>query len=237
LLGENDDEIPPDADLLQLSRSAFKSRLERFSKKELRAHFGSDNIDEIKGKLAKFSEYETKAEEERRKTLSEQDRLKEDIDKATKRAEAAEQRAQQLEETHQFEQEETKMSRLAERFIDPDYIDAELSAFAKHLRKTYTKEQAEKLTEKDFEEYWTKRVEAKPKLAKDYEEKIKKAAGDGKTPETPPKPPLTNGAAPNKPGSAAPSGGAQPKTYSPSGPNAMSTAEARQKAGAEGYRW
>src|SRR5260370_36360512 len=45
-IGEEDD-IPEDADLLQLSKKALNARLLRHTKKELRERFGTDDLDDV----------------------------------------------------------------------------------------------------------------------------------------------------------------------------------------------
>src|SRR5580700_2962800 len=50
-----EDDIPDDADLLELPRRALDSRLARHTKSQLQQRFGTSDFDEIKGKLDRLT--------------------------------------------------------------------------------------------------------------------------------------------------------------------------------------
>lgn len=231
VLTDADDDIPAEGEMFSLSRVALKARLERYSRKQLRDRFGTDDPDAIQAKLGRAEELERQEEDRKRAAMTEQERLKADLAASEQRAQAAEARARDVEERHVFQAEEQHMTSMASKYIDPDYVDAELTGFAKHLRKSYTAEQLAKLTDSDFEKYWQERVAAKPKLARDYEEKFRAQP-------PPPAKGLNNGVDPSaKPAPAKSGGDGGAKRFSPGAPGALSSGQARKEAAKEGFRW
>lgn len=101
-LDGDSDEIPEDNDLFQLSKSALNKRLQRHTKRELRERFGSDDPEEIKAKLDRLADFEKKAEEERRASLSREEQLKEDLAREKKAREDAEKKAQRAQDQQVF---------------------------------------------------------------------------------------------------------------------------------------
>jgi hypothetical protein len=241
LLADTDDDIPADADLLELSRAGLKSRLDRYSKKQLKEMFGTDNADEIKAAIAERDSLKQAAEAKRLADLSETDRLREQTAQAVKRAETAESRATQLEEDYAVAGEERRISKILRKHMDPDYVPYERKLLASYLANATDDElkEADALVEK-----WVKdRVVAKPIVAR------KSAAAPAPvdtlgappvaTPGSPaaaPAPvaaPLSTGPDPNAVRPAAPGGTHQGaalagKTPEPGKPNSMSAAEYRQ---------
>lgn len=224
----DDDDLPNDSQLLELSSAALAKRLKRHSSKELREHFGTSDPEEIKAKLAKLADYESKEEEARRARLEEKTRLEEDLAKERTRAEAAEARAKSVQEERIVEKEERRISRLAEKHVDPDYVEDVLPKLRSHLLETYSEKQLSKLTDSDIESFFKKLVESKPKLGKDFSAPVVEA----KKPETKP---LTNGVGDARPAPA--SAASTAPEYRPGKPNSMSRAEAKAAAAKEGLHW
>jgi hypothetical protein len=222
-LTDADDDVPAEGELFQLSRGALKSRLERYSRRQLRERFGTDDPDAIKVKLDRAAELERQEDERKRAAMSEQDRLKADLAAAELRNQETEARLREVTDQRTYDAAETRLSRIAERFIDPDYVDPELTAYAKHLRTAYSKEDLAKLSDADIEKYFKERVEKKPKLAKDF----------GVAPPKPPVAPLNNGVTTNdKPPPAPPPNG---KKFAPGA--GLTPQQARAEASKLGYRW
>jgi hypothetical protein len=225
-LGAEDD-IPDDADLLQLSRPAFKQRLSRHTKGELKARFGSDDFDDIKKRLDRAAELETAEEARNREAMSDRERLEADLAKANARADDNERRYLKSVEDRVVDKEEQRIIKLAEEYIDPDYVDVLLPKLAKHLKSNYTDAELKKVKNKDISKWFQDQIAAKPKLAKDFERPIEKKVV---------KQPHTNGARTEKKPSKE-SGSSQQTNFSPNAPNAMSRAEAKKKAAEAGYNW
>jgi hypothetical protein len=224
---KDDDEIPENVDLVELSPRALKSRLTRHTKKELKSRFGTDDFDEIEKKLKDYETLQGKQEEERKAKLSETEKLKEDNAKLTKDLETARGEARSVKEQREFEKFDTQISSVAEKYLDPDYIEDELPKLARHLNATLSKREkktlkGDKLT-KVVESYFKERIKAKPKLAKDATVEVKQTTK------------LTSGADTNgKPTNA---DGKTEKTFAPNKANSMNKGEAREAMRKEGYHY
>ena len=101
LLGKDDD-IPEDAELVQMSKAALSKRLARHTKKELRERFGTDDPDKIKSELEELKTLREERESKRRADMSEIERAKEDAAKEKKKREEAEAELQRERDTQIF---------------------------------------------------------------------------------------------------------------------------------------
>lgn len=244
-LGDDDDEIPEGASLLQLSRNALSKRLDRATKKQLKAQFGTDNVDEIKAKLQKAQEYERSQEEQRRAQLSEVDRWKEDADSWKRKYSDLETKVKNERRASMISTEHNRVTSIAKEFLDADYLDTELPIFARELSSKYSRQEMEQLGDDAIRAYFKKRIEAKPKLAKDYGATTPPAAETQQQQQVeekkPPTVPANNGVRENERPTARTEGSGLPvngeKTFKPGLPNSMSPTEAKQAASQQGYRW
>jgi len=228
-ISDADEEIPPDADLIELSSKALKTRLNAAKKSEVRelfAKFGVKNADELDAKFKRLKELETEDEKRKRNDMTATQKLEADLKQERKLRVDADRRALQVTENYVIDKQENRVTKLASKYIDPDYVEEILPKFASHLRKNYDEEQLKAITDEDiggwFKEYATK----KPKLARESK----------KT-----KIPLTNGARtaarPTSGDSGARSGNADGRSFAPSSANAMTRQEARTEAAKLGFRW
>ena len=229
--------MPDDAEVLELSPRALKSRLARSTATELKKKFGTDDVDKIAADLKELATYREEKEKKRKAELSDLEREREEHEKTKGRATAAEARAREVSELRVFDKEDRRISKVAGKYIDEDYVDEEMNKFAAHLTKTFTDKELKKLRGAGFEEeaekYFKGRVEKKPKLAKDYEETRSKEIAQelkdiaaGRTP----KKKVTNGAdvsGRKKPEPTEDTGG--PKTFAPGKKNSMSDKEVRDE--------
>lgn len=217
-LGEEDDDIPDNAELLQLSKSALTKRLQRHTKKELREHFGTDDPGEIKSKLEKFAEYEAKAEEERRKQLTREQQLQEDLEREKRRAEKAERDLQNTVDRQTFAEYDAVAKSVFDKYFDDDEDTRDFVAarLKKHVFAMDDKEAPSdpKKAEKVFDAW-----------AKEYAKKHPKYAKKAPEPEKPEpkKIALNTGTAPTKPERGNPD--VATKTPRPGQANSMSKAE------------
>lgn len=194
-LADDDDELDEKAPY-QLTGAALKKRLQRFSKRTLKEHFGTTDPDEIKGKLKKLEKLESDAEEARKAKLSEEEKTKEELAKERARAEKAEMRARELEDQHTVATQERRIGGFASKFIDDDLVDDALERFAKYVMKELTPKEASRLTDGDIEKWFEDLAEKKPKFAKTRPEaKREEPKVEAK------KTPINNGNAGAKPGS------------------------------------
>lgn len=227
-----DGEIPDDADLLELSRSALDKRLARHSRKELQEHFGTSDVGEIKKKLDRLGELE-KAEEERAKAaMTEIERTKAEMAAEQSKRQELERKVAVMQEKKVVKREEGKITQIVGKHADiadkgdRDYVFKQL---ARHLRKDFTEEQLQALS-KDPAKYektinrWAKEfVARKPKFAKEPPVKTEKLS-NGVTETDPPK--ADNKADMN-----------DGKSFAPGRPNSMTREQAKAAAKKLGISW
>lgn len=231
-LKDDDDDIPDDAELLELSPTALKGRLRRASKKELRDRFGTDDPNEIKAKLDRLAELEAKEEERENANKSELEKEKSRADKAEQRAKQAEERLTAVYDARVIETEENRIVKLAkEAGMDPDYIEEQFPKFARFLNENYKERDLKKLKDKDIKKWFEDRIKAKPKLALDTTETT-----TTETTKEKPKAPLTNGPG-NRAPNAAPGNPQANKSMKPGQANSMTRAEARAEMAKQGIRY
>lgn len=233
-LGADDDDIPEEAELLELSKTALTKRLNRHTKAQLKKAFGTDDIEKIAKDLGDYQKLKSDKEKERQAELSEVERERERANKAEARAKDLEERVRGERTQRRYERYDTRLSRVAESLIDPDYVDAELSRFARHLTDAFDKRQLRRMTAEqtadELKKFFGQRLKDKPKIAKDYEERRreeiatelkKEARGERKSQA------VTNGADHGKKPSQVGNGNGEQKTFAPGKPNSMSDNEAR----------
>lgn len=80
--GKGDEEKPPEDEIISLPKSAFTDRVRREANAEIRRQYGVENVTEVKARLDRLKELEAKEEETRKATLTEQQRLQEELGKA-----------------------------------------------------------------------------------------------------------------------------------------------------------
>jgi len=162
----DDDAEPDEKELYKLSGTALKKRLGRYSKSQLKEHFGTANVDEVKAKLKKLDALEAKAEEERKAKLTEDEKTREELAKERSRAEAAEARAQDLEDRHVVTTQERRISTLAEKHIDGDLVDDAMERFAKYVMRELSPKEAAKLDDEKIAKWFEELASSKPKFAR-----------------------------------------------------------------------
>ena len=225
----DDGDIPADAELLTLSKGAFKSRLARASRAELKERFGTDNPEEITAQLEELKTFKAEKEATRLAALSELEREKEARLAAEGERDEWRRQHDELRTTQVVKREHSRVEGIASKHVDPTMQRFALAEFAAYLG-TKPAAEVDALTDVQVEEWFVGKVKEMPKLAKDFA-----------MPVTPPSPvtevkPLTNGPAAGA--NAPPPTGAQPvKNFSPTATNPMGRQEARAEAAKEGYRY
>lgn len=229
-LGKDDDEIPEDAELLELSKTALEKRLARHSRAELKAHFGTDNASEIKKKLDRLAKFEQDEEERKRAEMSEREKMQSDLANEQRLRQDAERRALRVHTERIVEKEEVKITRLAEKHFDPDYVEDMLPRLARYLSKEFTEDQLEALSkdkakyDRTIEKWCKEQVEKKPKLGKEapvVKEKLDNGADDDNSRRA------AGNNADMRDG----------KVFAPGRPNSMTSQQAKAEAAKQGYKW
>lgn len=167
------DDIPEDAELIEMTRGALASRLARASNKDLLKRFGTNDADKITADLKELEALKAEKEAARIEKLSEIDKANERVTTAERERDTAQAQAREAHTMRTYDRDERRLTRAAEKVVDPDYVDAELVRFAKHLRQTYDSKTLRKMTpvqeSQILNEFLTERVKLKPKIGKDYE--------------------------------------------------------------------
>jgi hypothetical protein len=177
-----DGEIPDDAEIIEMSKSALTKRLARHTAGELKKRFGTDDPDQILKDQAELKELREKEEKRRVDALSDLEKERELRTQAERRAEASEAKARAIHEERIYSDTERRIARVAEKHVDLDYLDVEMNAFSKHLRNemragTFTRKQLDEMDPKSVaklaDEFFANRVKEKPRRGKDYEANLK----------------------------------------------------------------
>lgn len=213
-IGEDEYDVD-EKGFVKIPATAFKKRLNRYTKSQLREAFGTDNVDELKEKLTEHGKLKAKSEEERRKQLAKEEQLAEDLRKEKTAREKAEQTATRYREEREYQEAESDVQRLAKKYVDPDYIDYVVFKLGSHIRDLDVDE-ANRLKETDLEKWLKGFAEDHPKYSKGTKDERKAEI----------KKPLTHGA--GDPGSPNPTQSAGGKTARPGQPNSMTDAEYRE---------
>ena len=228
---DDEEDIPTGAELVELTPRALNSRLARYSKKQLRAEFGTDDVTKIKADLKELADLRADKETARQAKLSAEEKLKEEKTALEARTAAAELKAEMVQDERTIERVGNRVDAVARKFLDPDYIEDQYKPLAKFLKRTYTKTELKTLSDDKLEEYFKDLVARKPKFGKDYDaaasaEKPMKVVG------------ATNGTGGGEqPGAGKGGKAGEAKTYKPGLPNSMTPQEARAAARAEGITW
>lgn len=162
-IGE-DGEVPDDAALLQLSPKALAARLNRHTKRELMTRFGSDDPVKIKADLDELNTFRTQRDEQRRATLSEIERAKEDATKEKARADDAEAKLQkQIDQSAYGEYDRTAEKVLAQ-YVDPEALELAVGKLKKHVLSLDEEDLAK--PDKVFDEWAKDWAKKNPRYAK-----------------------------------------------------------------------
>lgn len=207
----DDDEIPEDADLLQLSKSALTKRLTRHTKKELRDRFGTDDMDKIKADLDELTTLRADREKRRRDEMTENQRLKEDAEREKARADKAEREKQEALDAQEYAGYDRDAQEILAPLVAKKHLGRAMRELKEHILTLDDKDLGK--PKKVFDAWAKKFVEENPEFAKPKEE--------------PKKVPLNTGANPNvKKEKSDPQ--LATKTPMPGKPNSMTRAEYAQ---------
>jgi len=228
-----EEELPEGAELFELSKVALDSRLRRASSRQLKELFGTDNIEEVKGKINRLKELEEQEEQKRLASLSELQREQEARAKAEGERDEWRRKYNSQRDAAIVQQAHGRVERLAGKHVAPGSMEFALFKFGHYMRTNLSKEQMDALTDDQIGQWFSDLVREQPSHS------LGAAAPPPAPPPLPPPPkvvPLDNGAsAGNQP--PPPTHAQPPTSYSPSANNAMSSIDARAAAAKEGYRW
>lgn len=228
LLDANTDDIDTAADLLEMPPKAFQARMDRYSKKQLRELFGTDDTNKIRENLQRLNEYDQQAEQQRQAALTAEQRLNEQLAAERQRAEAAEMELESLRTQQIVSEQDVRVMGLLGQHINPRYAPYEAKRLADYIN---TLSEAELADADAIIVGWCKeQIKQFPELAKagitpDANPTGGAVAGTPTTVVTPPGQPFSNGAGVTRPDQASEANPTAAKTFAPNQPNSMSPKE------------
>lgn len=237
---EEPDEGPPRPDkngLITLSKEAFMKRVRKESKRDLKAMFGTSDIPALQAQKKQYDAIVSKAEEERRKELSEREKLAEDLRNAISAKETAERRAKRAIGKVEVQKMERLIAREAREHVAPAKLDHAMDLFQAYARRLSARALA-KLHGNEgawFAEFVRKNPEYAPGAApargesspERHETREREPANNGVLPPNDRKPPPKDRTLPSH---------LAGKTPRPNLPNSMTSAELREYASHMGIR-
>lgn len=174
-IGE-DDELPEDSELVSMSKQALTKRLDRHTKKELRERFGTDDYAKIKADLDELAGFRAKREEERKASLTKEQKLQEERDAEKRRADEAEAKLARERDSQVFAEYDATAKEVFTDKVAPKHVKRAMRELKEHILSL---DDAEAPTEpkkakKVFEKWMKDWLEENPEFAKPAAEEPKK---------------------------------------------------------------
>lgn len=227
-LADDDEDLPEDTELYQMSKKALESRLARHTKRQLRERFGTDDLEAIAKDLKDVKVLREEKEERRKEQLTKEQRLEEERQSAIKERDEANARAQKLEDERDVSDVGGRYAALAEDFIAPKFLkkpaarEMLFKELAEHLH-TKTSGDATKVTPAMVKDFWKDYAKENPEYSVKPPEVVNVPVNTGAR---------SPGPADGK--TAAGADGTAGKTARPGQPNSMTREEIKK---VHGVRW
>lgn len=211
---------------LSLTQQDFNERIKRAKTSAFKEAFGTDDVESVRQKLARYEELEKQAEDARVARMDEIQRAKYEAQRAKREAVQYRAQVEQMREREVVRDQQSFVERVAARHVDPMYMEEASIAFAREVAKADPREVA-RWTEKDVSRWFAGYVQKKPAFAASPNaRRVEKRVASAPTPPPRPQRPAT------------PTGNQNPsKTFKPGQANSMSREEARAEAKRLGYSW
>lgn len=186
----SNDDADPEADdkgIISLPKKAFMKKVSSMTNKELKRIFGTTDVDQIVEERKELeelrkskSERDSKDEETRRKTLKEEERLKEDNAKLAKANEELKTALSAKDEEVVVDRQQSYLSAVATKVVDEESIDYALSKFRKHIQGM-SNHAVEQMSEKDVRGWFDEWAKEHPRHARAASEEKKEPKKVGLT--------------------------------------------------------
>lgn len=212
-VNEDDDDEAEHADehgIVKLPISSFTRRIDRATKKTLRELFGTDNRADILTMKKELDTHRTEKEEERRKSLAEIERIKEDMTKERAAREAAETHALEIENEYLADRQDIAFQEVASEYIQERYYKHAALELRDYLLERHEHNGYKNVTNKEIAAFFAKYAEENAEVATAPAEPQQRRA-------------VTNGSTSPRPAPSA--NPATTKDPRPGRPNSMSSAE------------
>ena len=212
---------------IMISAQAFKRRLNRYTKNELKAAFGTDDVDDLKSRLDEHGKLKAKSEESRRSQLAKEEQLAEDLRRAKEEAEEARAEAMSLKDARDIHETDSHVRDIASGYVRNAKC-AKLAAteFKEYVRELDPKE-VDRISDKDIKAWFKDWADENPDFAKTAES----TKGNGQEHE---RRALNVGAGDDQGAKPKPIPAGSGKTAKPGHPNSMSHEEYKAFLKAQG---
>lgn len=130
----DEDGIPDDVDIIEMSRTALKKRLDRFSRSQLKQAFGTENPDEILAWKRQAEEYKARDEAAKLAQMTEAERYRTQYEQQQQESAHWKTQYEQLQEQHMLREQDRQVMSIASRHVDPDCLDYVTMQLAQHLQ-------------------------------------------------------------------------------------------------------
>lgn len=248
----------PEAEVLEMSKTALKKRLERYSKTQLKQLFGTDNPEEVMAWKQQAEEYKAREEANRLAQMTEAERYRAMQEKSAQEASHWRGQFEQLQEQHMLREQDRQVMSIAAKHVKPKCLDFVTMQLAQHL---HTVEEEDMRDPQAYIDSWVKNyVTENPEFGTSAMAPPAPPAGapgvpglppgvhsvsipgQGGTPAanpngTPRQVPVHNGPTSGRPQNAIPAGTLAQKTAAPGLPNSMSDDEWRTHKRSLGYNF
>jgi hypothetical protein len=228
LVADADEDLPTDADLIEMSPGLLKKRLERFTRKQMRDRFGTEDMDSVKRDLDELTTLRAEREERRMASLTETEQLREQVSQMQLRAEQAEARAEQIHTERVVAEQDQSVTAIMRQHLNPRYLKHETRNLAEYISGLSDAELAD--PELVIEAWCKQAISEDPALGLQQAAPEPPVAISQPAYARPPVAvPMSNGANVQRPAAASPGGVQGPSgTYAPGQPNSASDREWRE---------
>ena len=241
-LSADDDTIPDDADMFEISKSALKKRLDRAKRSDLMKTFGTDNVEDILAWKQQAEDAAKREEEQRLAQMTDAERYRAQYEKAYNDSMHWKTEFERLQESYAVREQDQQMTNVASKYVHPKLMNSLMFEFATHLQNADDEvigENPAAYAENWFKNYVAENPEfGVPKTpaapeAQQFQPQIQQVAPAPKQVQVP----ISNGAVGGKPQNAMPTGQMTQKTLAPNQPNSMSADEAKRWMRSHGYNF
>ena len=151
-----------DPNTISLTTAQLRERMDRHSAKFLQDKFGTDNIDAIMASIEKSKQLEAAEDERRRASLSNEQKLQEDLKRVEARAVTAETEAKSLRQREMINKERRRVSGMATKYVDSESLELAMIKFGKAIM-AMPKKQVARMQDADIDKWFKDFARANPK--------------------------------------------------------------------------
>jgi hypothetical protein len=235
-LSADTDDIPNEADILELTPAALKKRLDRANRSHLMKAFGTDSVEDIMKWKQQAESAAAREEEQRLAQMTEAERYKVQWEKEQMAAQHWRTQYETLQESYVVRDQDRQITTIASQYVHPKLQNALMSEFAQHVQGLDENEIGDP---QEYADGWFRSyVEQNPEFGVPRAGVPAPAVMPQQVPQPPPtvrQVPFTNGVQHGRPAPAPQN--TQVKTLAPGQANSMTDDEVRAWKRANGFNF